>query len=368
MTDPAARAAALLHLHHDGLEPGDPLRAPIGLSSMFHLPGDPSGLKGYGRGDNATWEAAEAALSHLEDAPSVLFPSGMAAITAGLMAMLKAGDRLILPSDGYYTTRLLSERVLERFGVEAEMRPTARMAEGGFDGVSLVMLETPSNPGLDLCDIAGIAAEVHAAGGRVICDNTTMTPLGQRPLDLGADVVVASDTKAPNGHSDVLAGHVATRDAELLERVRDWRKISGAIPGPMDAWLLLRGLETLEVRLSRMWATAETVADALAAHPKVERLVYPTRPDHPQADLAARQMSSGGTLIGLTLADAETATRFITGCPYLASATSFGGVHSSAERRARWGDEVPGGFVRLSIGCEPEAALVPALIEALDRA
>ena len=357
-------AARLLHLHAAHLSKGDPVAPQIQTASMFHLPGDPAGAPGYGRADNATWEALEAALGALEDAPCLAFPSGMGAISAALFATLKAGDRILVPTDGYYTTRLLADRFLKALGVETVLRETARFAEGGFDGFALVFLETPSNPGLELCDIRAAAEGVHAAGGRLVVDNTTMTPLGQRPLDLGADIVVASDTKAPNGHSDLLMGHVATRDAALLDAMRDWRKLSGAIPGPFEAWLTLRGLETLALRLSRMTASAEVIAERLANHPAVRDLRYPGLSNH----AARAQMQTPGFLISFTLADEAAAEAFINDCPYLQPATSFGGVHSSAERRARWGDAVAPGFVRLSVGIEPLEPLWTAMSDALPSA
>jgi len=363
MTDETL-AATLLHLRAKGLEKGAPVVAPVEMASMFHLPGDPAGVPGYGRMDNATWAALEAALGHLEQAPALAFPSGMGAISAALFACLSAGDRILVPTDGYYTTRLLGDQFLKALGVEMVLRDTARFDEGGFDGFRLVFLETPSNPGLELCDIAAAAEKVHAAGGLLVVDNTTMTPLGQRPLDLGADIVVASDTKAPNGHSDLLMGHVATRDGALLARMKDWRKLAGGIPGPFEAWLTLRGLETLELRLSRMVASAEAIAGRLAEHPAVSDLRYPGMSNHP----ALKQMAHGGFLISFTLESEAVAERFITTCPLIQPATSFGGVHSSAERRARWGDAVAPGFVRLSVGIEPLETLWSAMAEALPGA
>lgn len=357
--------AALLHLRGQGLAKGEPIALPLTISSMFHLPGDPAGSAAYGRVDNATWEALEHALSHLEGAPALAFPSGVAAIAAALFAVLGAGDRLLLPADGYYATRLLAEKHLKPLGIGIDHRPTRGFAEGGFAGYRAVLVESPSNPGLDLCDIAGIAAAVRAAGGLTIADNTTMTPFGQRPLDLGADLVVAADTKAPGGHSDLLMGHVAGRDAGLIERLRDWRKLSGSIPGPFEAWLLHRSLETLELRFSRMCDTAEALAPRLAGLKAVTSLRYPGLADDPGHALARAQMRRFGFLIGLTLGSEATAERFIAACPYLRPATSFGGVHSSAERRARWGDAVAPGYVRLSVGCEPLDELWPALEAAL---
>lgn len=360
------RAAELLHHRGQELSKGDPIALPITTSSMFHLPGDPADTPGYGRVDNPTWEALEEALAILEDAPCVALPSGMAAISAALFSSLGAGKRLLVPSDGYYVTRVLSSEFLATFGVDVAERPTARYAEGGFQDFDVVFIETPSNPGLDLCDLQAICTEVRATGGVSIVDNTTLTPFGQRPLDLGADVVVASDTKAPGGHSDLLMGHVATRDEALLARVKDWRKMSGVIPSPHAAWALYRGLETLELRFTRMCDTAERIAPVLAAHPAIQATRFPGLPTDPSHNLASAQMVRFGFLIGIDLGSEGRAERFINQSRYLRPATSFGGVHSSAERRARWGDDVPAGYVRLSVGCEPSEALLKDLTDSLD--
>ena len=320
-------AAALLHLR--GLNKGDPVAPPLVQASMYHLPGAPEAAATYGRAENPTWDVTEAALPHLEGAPVALFPSGMAAIAAAMFATLKTGARLLVPSDGYYAARVLTATFLERFGVTVEMRPTVSFSEGGFDGFDVVFIETPSNPGLDLIDIAEVSEAVRAEGGMTIVDNTTMTALGQRPLDLGAEVVVASDTKAPGGHSDLLMGHVACRDDDLLARVRDWRKFAGAIPGPMEAWLLHRGLETLEVRFDRMCTSAEVIAGRLVAHPNVVSVRYPGLAEDPSHALARAQMARFGFLIQVTFAGEDAAERFIDACPLIKHATSFGGVHSS---------------------------------------
>lgn len=357
-------AAGFLHLRN--LEKGDPVSPPLVQASMYHLPGDGQAPFTYGRGENPTWEVTEAALTHLEGADCVLFPSGMAAIAAALFTGARSGARVLFPSDGYYATRVLAEGHLARFGIEVVERPTQAFENGGFDGFDVVFIETPSNPGLDLIDIASVTSAVRAAGGLTIVDNTTMTSFGQRPLALGADVVVASDTKAPGGHSDLLMGHVASRDPAFLAGVRDWRKFAGAIPGPMEAWLLHRGLETLDVRFDRMCSSAEVIAARLSDHPRVEAVRYPGLPGDPSHDLARTQMLRFGFLIGLTLTDEGAAEAFINRCPLLQPATSFGGVHSSAERRARWGDAVPGGAIRLSVGCEPVEPLWAALKQSLD--
>lgn len=359
-------AANLLHLRAENLHKGTPLAPPITPASMFALPGDPEpGLPGYGRADNPSWDITEAALSFLEDAPALLFPSGMAAISAALMATLKAGDRLLLPADGYYASRSLAERFLAPLGVRVETRPTAAFATQGFEGIAAVLLESPSNPGLDLVDIAAATAAIRAAGGVSIVDNTTMTPFGQRPLDLGADIVVASDTKAPGGHSDLIAGHAASRDEPLLARIRDWRTLSGSIASPFDAWALHRSLETLELRFARMCDNAEALAPRLAAHPAIRAIRYPGLASDPGHALARAQMQRPGFLIGITLASRDAAEAFLNTCPLIAPATSFGGVHTTGERRARWGDDVSEGFVRLAVGTEPVEALWEAIEAAL---
>ena len=364
--DIARRSAELLHLRRSHLAKGDAVSLPLHMTSVYHLPGDPAGSRQYGRFDNPTWEAAEEMLGHLEDAQCLAFPSGMAAITAALLAFLESGDRVLLPSDGYYTPRVLADRFLDKLGVTFDLRPTATFLDGGFTGYRIVFAETPSNPGLDICDLSAVSRAARAAGALLVVDNTTMTPLGQRPLDLGADIVVAADTKAPNGHSDVLFGHVATRDETLRSAVAEWRKLSGSIPGPFEAWQVHRGLETLELRFTRMCDSAELLAPRLREHRAVKALRFPGLADDPSHNLARAQMARFGFLIGLTLADEKAADAFIDGCKFIQPATSFGGLHTSAERRARWGDDVAPGFVRLSVGCEPAEPLWSALEEALD--
>jgi cystathionine gamma-lyase len=365
MTENDKRAADLLHHRTGGLAKGDPVALPIVPAATFHLPEVAGASHIYGRNGMSTWEAVEAQLGLLEDAEVVSFPSGMAAISAALMAVLKQGDRLIIPADGYYVTRVFSSGFLAGFGVDVVEIATRDYATADFSGAAVVYLETPSNPGLDVVDIAEISMRAHAAGALVIADNTTMTPLLQRPLDLGADLVVAADTKAPAGHSDVLFGHVAGRDVVRMGRVRDWRRLSGAVPGPFEAWQVHRGLETLEVRLERMCASAGLIAERLAGHPRVSGLRYPGLVGDASHDVSKRQMAGFGFLIGFELASAEAAERFLARCPYIVQSTSFGGTHSSGERRARWGDAVAEGYVRLSVGLEPAEVLWAAMAEAL---
>src|SRR5919112_2227421 len=211
---------------HAGLpapEPGAPfLPGPV-FAASYHLdPVQGPGADGYGRSDNPTRRALEAAIGELEGGSALAFASGQAAITGALLATLRTGDTVVLPADGYYAVRAFAESTLRGLGMHVMLVPTAGPYPS-FAGVRLVLVETPANPGLDVCDLRAVAAAAHAAGALVAVDNTTATPLGQRPLELGADLVVASGTKALTGHSDLLLGYAATRDSRLLERLRVWR-------------------------------------------------------------------------------------------------------------------------------------------------
>lgn len=371
---PAAPAfAPVLHHRTEHLAPGESIAAPMVSASTFAVPGDPAtsgAAYQYARWDQPTWTVLEESLAAFEGAPTLAFPSGMGAIAAVLMPLLEAGDRVLLPSDGYGAVRQLADAFLAPRGVRVEYVPTPEVASRDLAGVRLVYLETPSNPGLRVADIAAVAERAHAAGALVVVDNTTLTALGQRPLELGADVVVSSDTKAVNGHSDALGGHVSTRGEAVLDRVQRWRTLVGGIPGAHESWLIHRGLETLEVRLSRMGASAQALAELFAAEAGAGRpvasVVYPGLPDHPDRDVVARQMTAHGPLVGVTFADEATAERFIGAMRWMVPATSFGGTHTSAERRARWGDDVAPGFVRVAVGCEPTAELVAEARRALD--
>ncbi|MEV4333864.1 PLP-dependent transferase, partial [Streptomyces sp. NPDC049597] len=209
----------------------------------------------------------------------------------------------------------------------------------------------------------------HAVGALVAVDNTLATPLGQRPLDLGADFSVASDTKGMTGHGDLLLGHVTCRDTALAAGVRRWRKIVGAIPGPMEAWLAHRSLATLHLRADRQCANALALAQALGTRPEVTGLRYPGLATDPSHDIASRQMRRFGCVVSFVLPDRAHAERFLGGLRLVDDATSFGGVRSTAERRGRWGgDAVPEGFVRFSAGAEDSQDLVPDVLRALDEA
>ncbi len=356
--------------------PGTPYLAGPVFAAPYHAPGDPTASPyTYGRFDNPTWHAYEQALAALEGGPCLLFPSGMAATTALLATMVRPGQKVVMPSECYYTTRVIASQQFAGSwfasqNIELVMAPT--MGDGlraHLDGAALLWLESPTNPQLDVCDIAALSRAAHDAGALVVVDNTTATPLLQQPLALGADFAVVSDTKAMTGHADIVMGHVAARDAAHLDVLRTWRTRMGVIPGPMEAWLAHRSLATLDVRLSRQCDTAIQIATMLATHPKVSGVRYPGLPGDPSHALASRQMSRFGGVIGFELANAESVTRFFAASRLVYEATSFGGVHTSAERRARWGgDAVSEGFVRLSIGLEDARDLLGDFSAALDAA
>jgi cystathionine gamma-lyase len=247
---------------------------------------------------------------------------------------------------------------------------TRDLAHADFTGLSLVWIETPSNPTLDICDIALVVSRVRAQAlpnALVVVDNTTMTPLGQRPFELGADIVVNADTKAINGHSDVVFGHVSSPHARVMQAVRDWRKLAGAIPGVFEAWLVHRGLETLELRFDRMCSSALLLAQRLEQHPRVRKVTYPGLVSHPQHELACRQLLRFGSMMAVELHSLDEAEHFISTNSLIREQTSFGGLHTSAERRARWGDPVTPGFIRLSVGIEPVEVLWEQMQIALER-
>jgi cystathionine gamma-lyase len=357
-------------VHGGGAEavPGAPLHPGPVLSTAFHLglPDDPTPPVFYGRADNPTWRGLEAAIGDLDGGECVLFASGMAAIAAVLRLAAPDGA-LVLPSDGYYLARSLVHDELAPLGVAVREVPTAGpWPAGALDGAALVLVETPSNPGLDVCDIAATAALAHDAGALVAVDNTTATPLGQQPLALGADLVVGSDTKALSGHGDVVLGHITARDPALVARLRESRARSGAVPGPVEVWLAHRGLATLDLRLARQEANARAVARALLAHPGVADVRWPGLPGDPAHAVAVRQMRRWNGVLRFTLPSAAAVGQFLAASRLVASATSFGGVRSTADRRERWGDRVAPGLVRFSAGCEDPADLVADVRNALD--
>jgi cystathionine gamma-lyase len=340
------------------------------FASLFHVRGDPADAPYvYGRYDNPTWTRWEEALSELEGGPAVAFASGMAAASALLLTLLRPGDVLVAPADGYPAVRELAEGHLAARGVRTQLLPTADHGwTDAAEGARLVWLETPSNPGLDVCHVAAISRAAHDAGALVAVDNTTATPLGQSPLALGADFSIASDTKHLGGHGDLVLGHVAAADPARAEELREWRRVTGAIPGPFEAWLAHRSLATLDLRLERACATALALAERLAAREDVTAVRYPGLAGDPAHELAGRQMLRFGTLVSFDLGSRARAERFLAECELVVEATSFGGLHSSAERRARWpGNDVPEGFVRFSVGCEDQADLIADVERALFR-
>ncbi len=355
---------------HAGLprpEQGQPFLPGPAFTSTFHHSGevDPN-FHQYARFHNPSWDTLEAALGELEGGRAIVFPSGMGAAAALMTALVAAGDTILLPSDGYFATRSYAENFLQKFGVIIKTAPTTAMLEQDFTGIKLVFVESPSNPLLDVIDIRLLADKVHAANGILAVDNTTLTPLGQQPLALGADISMCSDTKALNGHSDVLFGHVATRRDDLYAAMQLWRKLSGNIPGPMESWLVQRGLASLDIRLERMTGNAQAIAQYLAGHDKVLQVRYPGLPDDPSHAIAKQQCQHFGFIISFDLGTQAAAQQFLTAAQMIFEATSFGGLHSMAERRARWGtDPVSPGLIRLSVGCERLADLLPDIEQAL---
>ncbi|MBQ0897916.1 cystathionine gamma-lyase [Micromonospora sp. U56] len=350
--------------------PGDPfLPGPV-FAAPYHLDpweGPAAAANGYGRPDNPTRRLLESAIGELEGGDCRVFASGQAAITGLLLAVLRPGDTVLLPADGYFPVRAFATATLEGMGVRVGFVPTVGPYPS-FEGVRLLMLETPANPGLDVVDVAALARDAHAAGTLLVVDNTTATPLGQRPLDLGADLVVASGTKALTGHSDLLLGYVATRSAELLATLTAWRTTTGAVPGAFDAWLAHRSLGTLDLRLARQSANAAAVAELLAGRADVTGLRWPGRPEDPAYPVASAQMRRMPGVVSFDLGAADRVSRFVEAARLVAAATSFGGLHTTADRRAQWGDDTAPGFVRLSCGVEDTADLVADIAAALDAA
>ncbi|ARP71225.1 cystathionine gamma-lyase [Streptomyces pluripotens] len=362
----AVRAGLPEPVKHEPTMPG-----PV-FAAHFHLPGDVTGPYSYGRDDNPTWTLLERAIGELEaprqDVETLVFASGMAAISAVLFSQLRAGDAVVLPSDGYQVLSLVRAQ-LEAYGIEVRTAPTRGDAQLKIlDDARLLWIESPSNPGLDVCDIRRLVEAAHARGALVAVDNTLATPLGQRPLEVGADFSVASGTKQLTGHGDILLGYVAGRDATAMAAVRRWRKITGAISGPMEAWLAHRSIATLQLRVERQNTTALRVAEVLRQHPAVSGLRYPGLPDDPSHKIASQQMFRYGCVVSFTLPTRARAERFLAALHLVEDATSFGGVRSTAERRRRWGgDAVPEGFIRMSVGAEDPKDLVADLLRALDE-
>jgi cystathionine gamma-lyase len=358
---------------------GEPLQSGPVFAAPYHTPGDPSETSyTYARAHNPTWTSLEKAIGQMESgqlasgesytASALVFASGMAACTAVFGAVLRPGDVVVLPSNSYYTARILLQEYFAKMGVVLRMAPTAENAQAELlEGARLLWIESPSNPGMEICGITMLCDKAHRAGTLVAVDNTTPTPLGQLPLALGADFSVASDTKAMTGHSDLLLGHVAVRNPELLAKIDHWRTLTGAALGPMEAWLALRSIATLPLRLERSCENAQRIAEFLTTRDEVESILYPGLPTHPGHEIAAKQMRYFGPVLSFVLRDKSAAEVFLAKSLLLTDATSFGGVTTTAERRAKWGgDAVPDGFIRMSAGCEAVEDLIEDMAQALD--
>ncbi|KUH92630.1 cystathionine gamma-lyase [Mycobacterium sp. IS-1556] len=346
--------------------PGQPVGPSPIPAAAFHLSSeldDP--LDTYGRSSNPTWRQLESALAQLEGAAAALaFGSGMAAISSVLRVLAKPGSRLVVPADGYHQVRRYALEYLAAQGVTVIAAATRDMGAASAEA-DVVLAESPANPGLDVVDLHQLAMQCRRRNAILIVDNTTATPLGQQPLSLGADVVVASATKALSGHSDLLAGYVASSHSELMTAVARERLLSGAILGAFEAWLLLRSLGTAGLRFERQCHNAAALAVTLHAHPAVRAVRYPGLPDDPSHRIACAQMKRFGGLVAVELTDAEAVHALVERSALLIASTSFGGIHTSVDRRARWGDEVSDGFARISLGIEDTDDLIADIEQAL---
>ncbi len=357
---------------HAGQSP-DPttgaVMTPVYLTSTYVQdgPGEHKGFE-YSRTHNPTRFALEANIAALEGADHGLcFASGSAA-TEAMMSLLSAGDHVVAGDDLYGGTFRLFDKVIRRRGIEFSYFDPVDGADAVEallrDSTKMVWIETPTNPMLKLCDIAAVSKVCKSRGIMLAVDNTFMTPFNQQPLALGADVVCHSTTKYLNGHSDVVGGAIVTNDSEVHERLQFLQNAIGAVPSPMDSFLVLRGTKTLHVRMERHEHNARRIAEHLQGHAQVERVIYPGLPSHPQHELAKRQQSGFGGMISFDLVgDLEAARRFLKTCELFACAESLGGVesliehpaimtHASVplERRRELG--IGEGFIRLSVGIE----------------
>ncbi|WP_427891113.1 trans-sulfuration enzyme family protein [Kribbella sp. GL6] len=369
--------------------------APVGPSPVFSSTYVAGGDRGYGRFGNDAWSALEDTLGQLEGGRALSFASGMAA-AAAVIDLVPVGGRVVAPQHAYSgvlalldqyagTGRLSVQRVdiadtesvadalaTAQAGADGPGGGAGGGAGGGVGGgVDLLWIESPTNPAMEVADIPALAAAAHAAGATVVVDNTFATPLLQQPLRLGADVVMHSATKFIAGHSDVILGAVVTADDDLWSAIELRRRSLGANAGSMDAWLALRGLRTLALRLDRAQSNAAYLAERLLRHPRVSRVRYPGLPDDPGHARATAQMSGFGAILAIELGgDAEYAQKVCESTNLWVHATSLGGVESLLERRRRWPIEVPTipeDLIRLSVGIEHPADLWADLEQALDR-
>lgn len=370
--------------------PDAPVNPPIVLSSTFHGTGTPvPGERVYGRYSNPTWDPFEAALAELEGAalPALVFSSGLAAVAAAL-SLVPTGGTLVMPRHSYQGSLLLAagEAANGRFTIRtvdiadtdqvlAALRGSAgsgtSSAAAGAAPADMLWIESPTNPMLEVAEIAVLAAAARDAGALVVADNTFSTPLVTRPLELGADVVLHSVTKYLAGHSDVVLGALATSDVQLRARLHGYRSLHGAVGGPFEVWLALRGLRTLALRIERSQATAGLLAQRLLGHPAVEAVRYPGLPDDAGHERAAKQMDGFGSILSIEVAGGAAAAEAVTENVRLwLPATSLGGVESLIERRRRQPGEphtVPENLLRLSVGIENAEDLWADLSQALPR-
>lgn len=347
---------------------GAPVNAPVAFASTYRAGGE----RVYAREGNPSWDAFEESLGALEGGRAIAFSSGMAA-AAALLESLPAGARVAVSKVAYHgVIELIDDRAeagrLQATRIDAGNRDAVAAA---CEGAAVLWLESPTNPLLDVVDLAALAELAHSKGARVVVDNTFATPLRQRPLALGADVVLHSATKFLGGHSDLLLGALVTADDRLADELTRRRMIDGSVPGSMEAFLALRGLRTLAVRLERGERTAADLAVRLRDHPAVTRVRYPGLEDDPGHELARRQMSGFGAVLAFeTVGDADAADRLCEAVELITHATSLGGVETLLERRAKYsGDEragTPPTLIRLSVGLEHSADLWADLERVLD--
>lgn len=373
-------STSVVSLGRPGRERDGALNPPIVLSSTFvgDIAPEP-GERVYARFSNPSWEPLESAIAELEgsEVPGLAYASGMAAVAAGL-SLVPVGGVAVVPTASYNGSIGLA-RQLHADGalVLREVDPT-RVDETitALDGADLLWLESPTNPLLDVLDLPRLVAAARERGVTTVVDNTFSTPLRQRPLEIGADLVVHSATKFIAGHSDVLLGLAVTRDPELRSRLLAKRTLGGAIPGPFEAWLALRGLRTLAVRLDRAEQNAAELARRLDAHPGIARVRYPGLPSDPGHRLASDQLDGFGAIVSIEFAPgagdpsgAARAEAFVGALRLITPATSLGGVETLAERRRRQPSEpdiVPESLVRLSVGIEHVDDLWADLVRALE--
>ena len=346
--------------------PGAALNTPIAMSSTYRVGGE----IGYGRSGNETVAALEAVLGELEGGQAVAFSTGLAAVTA-VLDRVPVGGAVVASKPIYMGTWDQLEQRSQAGRIEVRWVDQADTAAviAASQGAALVWLESPSNPTLGICDIAAIAAG-RDPNALVAVDGTFTSPLVQRPLELGADVVVHSATKLIGGHADLLLG-VVIGDGGCAEAMREHRSTYGAMPGQLEAFLALRGVRTLHVRLERAQANAQAIAEMLAAHPRVTAVAYPGLPDHPGHDIAMRQMGgTGGIVLAFEVeGPPENATAVCEAARLFAHATSLGGVESLMEHRGSKSWEramgTPAGLIRVSVGIEHVDDLIADLRQAI---